>query len=577
MLYKFIYWTYIKNGATDIGFHAITDFVDKNPDWPDREILLQRAEIALLVDGATETDAAAWHKRYHERPARSLKELVRATWIKGDFDVVSQRILRTRYKDILRVDDDIARADRLLWEKKYTAIARMIDMLPASHRQMAETRIALQKDARNANALLSKVNSSLQNTPGLVFDRLSWRQRNGQKDGARALMLSVPAEVPYPEKWWPLRGRYIREAIDDGDYKTARKLLDKHGQVEGSQLAEALWLSGWLHLEFENKPREAYKEFFALFDKSKFPHSRARAAYWAGRAAEVNGNKDIAKTWYKEAQKYPVTFYGQVAMYELDKKAELRLPGAPSIPASTKAAFNKKELVQLVKLLARMNEHDRALRFVTHLADSAKTREEAVLVSALGKEIGRPDYGVKAGKKALQNDVLVASSAFPITKIKFSTPLEKPIILALTRQESEFNPRAVSPSNAMGMMQLLPSTAKEVAKRAGIPYSKSRLFEEQYNMELGSLYYSRLLSRYDGSYILAAAGYNAGPGNANNWLNRNGSPSGDYRKAITWIEMIPFEETRNYVQRVMENAQVYRHLLAGSKPVRLQIAEDLER
>ena len=196
LLYKFIYWTYIKNGATDIGFHAITDFVDKNPDWPDREILLQRAEIALLVDGATETDAAAWHKRYHERPARSLKELVRATWIKGDFDVVSQRILRTRYKDILRVDDDIARADRLLWEKKYTAIARMIDMLPASHRQMAETRIALQKDARNANALLSKVNSSLQNTPGLVFDRLSWRQRNGQKDGARALMLSVPAEVP---------------------------------------------------------------------------------------------------------------------------------------------------------------------------------------------------------------------------------------------------------------------------------------------------------------------------------------------------------------------------------------------
>lgn len=588
LLIKYVTWLYLRDPDTDPSFELLSAFIEKNPDWPDRDRLIRRAEGMLLAKSPSADDLKAWFAKYPPQTRKGKmsaaissgsdrSELIRTIWIEGDFGESEQSRLLREYNDTLRDEDHIKRASRLVWDEQYGAVKRMLPLLPAGARAMINARMALKQNAKNATKLVDAVPSSQAHDPGLLYDRLRWRDARDQDDGVREILLMAPNDVPYPEKWWRYRSKFIREAVEDKNYKLARRLLKNHGQIEGPERVDALFLSGWIALEFEKNPREAYKEFYALYDETKYPHSRARAAYWAGRAAEKNGNKDIESGWFKKGAEYPTTYYGQLCLYELGETGPLSLPSTSKPSSSEKASYMRGEIPQIVKLLASVGEEDRALRFITTLADKATSTQQAALVAELGRDIGRPDYSVKAAKKALQNSILLVDYAYPVVKPSFGTELEKAVILALTRQESEFNPRAQSPSNALGYMQLLPSTAKEVAKKAGIPYSRGRLFEPQYNMELGSNYFERLLSKFDGSYILAAAGYNAGPGRVNQWLDRFGSPGREYRDAINWIEMIPFDETRNYVQRVLENTQVYRHLLASGKKPKLEIASDLVR
>ena len=586
---KYIWWLYLRDSSTNPSFSELSSFIEKNPDWPDRERLIRRSEAALLASAPSTDALKAWFAKY---PAKTKKgklssgavngsdkaDLIRTIWIEGDFGESEETRLLREYNDTLRSEDHIRRASRLVWDEEYKAAKRMMNILPAAARQMITARIALKTSAKNAPKEVEKVSSGLQRDAGLLYDRIRWKDKRDQDEGIKDILLIAPSDIPYPEKWWKYRSKIIREAIEDKNYKLARRLLKNHGQVDGPELIDALFLSGWLALEFEKNARDAYKEFYALYDETKYPHSRARAAYWAGRAAEKNGNKDISHGWFKKGADFPTTYYGQLCLFELGETGSLSLPTSSKPSTSDKASFMRGEIPQLVKLLASVGEDDRALKFIQTLADRADSKSEAALVAELGRDINRPDFSVKAAKKALQNGMLLVDYAYPVVKPNFDSPLEKAVILALTRQESEFNPRAVSPANAMGYMQLLPSTAKEVAKKAGIAYSRNRLFEPQYNMQLGSRYFDRLVNGFDGSYILASVGYNAGPGRARQWTNRFGSPGSNYRQAINWIEMIPFDETRNYVQRVLENTQVYRHLLAadGKKP-KLQIAQDLVR
>jgi soluble lytic murein transglycosylase len=584
VLVKYIYWLYLKDSSTSPSFKEISEFIDKNSHWPDMDRLVLRAEVALLSENPSEDTINQWFAKYPPKTKNgklfkashdgsSASSVVRYTWVEGDFSESQENAFFKKYASALRSEDHIERAARLVWDEKYTAAKRMFDLIPASYRQLITARIALKMRARNAAAEASKVQSGLQSDTGLLYDRMVWRHRNDQDDGVRQILLQAPSDVPYPKLWWKLRERHIRESVEEGNYKLARKLLKNHGQTDGPELIDALFLSGWLHLEFEKDADSAYKEFYALYDEAKFPHSKSRAAYWAGRAAEKNGNQDIASGWYRKAGEHPTTYYGQLGLHEMGTN-RLSLPSGSKPSSSEINAYRSKELPQLILLLARVGEEERALRFITHLADRAESKSDAALVAQLGKDIGRPDYSVKAAKNALRKGYILTDYAYPKLTISFAPAIEKAVMFALTRQESEFNPRAQSPANAIGMMQLLPSTAKEVARKAKIPYSRNRLYEPQFNMRLGTLYFDRLLKAYDGSYILAAAGYNAGPGRVRQWVKQYGSPGSDYRKAINWIEMIPFEETRNYVQRILENTQVYRHILDEGK---LQIAKDLTR
>lgn len=588
LLLKYVYWMYLRSPSSEPSFSELRDFIEKNPDWPDRDKLISRAEATLIAENPSESELREWFSKYPPMTRSGkisaakdkkgdISEVVRAAWIEGDYSQAQETRLLSKYANLLRTEDHIARASRLVWDEEYSAAKRMFPRIPAAYRQVVLARIALKENDRHATRELAKVQGNLMDDVGLLYDRMRWRSKKGQDEGVQEILLKAPSQVPYAKQWWPLRQKFIRIAIEDKNYKLARKLLTNHGQIDGPERVDALFLSGWLRLEFEGQAKQALQEFSALYGEANYPHSKARAAYWAGRAAAKSGDKEHAKSWYAKASEFPTTYYGQLAYHENNSQSPLSLPATPMPTAAETAAYNKQELPQLVRLLVSLGEDDRTMRFINHMANTAKSKSEAALVAQLGLDIGRADFSVKAAKRALQNGFLLVDYAYPRMSVKFSISLEKPVILALTRQESEFNPRAISPSNAIGMMQLLPSTAKEVAKKSGIPYSRNRLFEPQFNMELGSIYFTRLLEKFDGSYILAAAGYNAGPGRVNQWVKRFGYPGSDYHKAINWVEMIPFEETRNYVQRVLENTQVYRHLAAGEKKPALMIAKDLVR
>jgi soluble lytic murein transglycosylase len=253
----------------------------------------------------------------------------------------------------------------------------------------------------------------------------------------------------------------------------------------------------------------------------------------------------------------------------------LRLPANPVASAEAKRAFERRELVQAVRLCATMNQPDLTKKLVAFMAEHADTDVDAMLVADLGKDIGRPSLGVFAAKKAMQRGIVLTGDGYPVPQTPVNLYIERPLVLGVSRQESEFDTQIRSPSGAVGLMQLMLPTAKETARKNGLPFNRDQLTDGNYNMMLGSLYLLRMIKSYDGSYIMAIAAYNAGPGNVRNWAEQFGTPGNAIDNAVNWIEKIPFTETRNYVQRVLENTQVYRHLENGK--ARLNLAEDLER
>jgi len=393
----------------------------------------------------------------------------------------------------------------------------------------------------------------------------------------REMLLIAPEKPPYPEKWWKYREAQARLAIDERNYSLAKKLLANHGQTEGSGLADALWIQGWLKTEFMGQPSDGMDFFEDMYNKVKFPVSKARAAYWAGRAAEKSGDKKEAEDWYKKAASYPTTFYGQLGSLEYYGNTPLSIPSSPSVSSEDRGNFERDDYVKAIKATIDVGNYDLARRLITLAVENSEDPSEAALVTELGAKSGKSSLSVRAAKKALQQNIVLVDGGYPTMKTPSGTGLERALTLAITRQESEFDPNAKSPSNALGMMQLLPRTAKEVAKKNGLSFSASRLSDPTYNMTLGSHDLARLIDSYDGSYIMGIAAYNAGPGNVRNWVKRFGTPGNDVDGAINWIEKIPFYETRNYVQRVIENLQVYRSIDAEDKENRLQIAEDLKR
>lgn len=594
-LVTLVNWHYFLDPDSGATFGEITSFIRENPDWPEQKKLRLRAEFALRDAEVSAGEILDWFgdamplsgigklalaealQTLPDPPASRIRYLVRDAWRSGDFEEPREDEILARYGAWLGEQDHITRTDRLLWDEKITAARRMWKHLPQHYHELFDTRIAYMENKRTAPLALAKVTPKLRNDPGLMFERMRYYARHNDDQKISDLLIAAPAHVPYPERWWRQREVSIRQALDEGDITRAEKLLANHAQVDGVELATALWLSGWLELEFKQQPRRAYDIFYAMYDQVNFPASKARAAYWAARAAEKNSNITLATQWYEKASAWPTTFYGQLALAKRFGEVSLRLPAEPSASGDNTQPFEDSLLTRAIVLSAKADDTDMANRLLTHIMDNPESSADTLILAAqLGARIGYPVLSVRASKKALQRGLMMMEAGYP----RPSTPtadIERALILAIIRQESEFNPRAISPSNALGMMQLLPSTAKEVAKKNDLPYEKNRLFEPDYNMTLGSLYLGRLIEGYNGSYIMGIAAYNAGPGNVRKWIAVIGTPQDNVDDAVNWIEKIPYYETRNYVQRVLENVQVYRALEAGSDPTTLKLAEDLVR
>ncbi len=593
-LIKLIDWEYMMDPDSGASFYDIVEFTTENPGWPERKKLMLRAEMALRDDAARDEDvlrilgsaepATGYGKlalakalsRQSSPPKEKIDALIRGAWKDGDFEEPHELELLATHRDILTSADHIARTDRLLWEEKTSPAKRMLTLLPDGNRKLAEARMALIADKKTAAFTVLKVPSDLKKDPGLIYDRMRYRARRDDSAGVREMLKLAPATVPYPEKWWRYREAQVRKAIDEGSYKQAGALLAHHGQTGGIGLAEAVWLSGWLNLEYFDKPKVAYDIFYRMYDSVKFPPSRSRAAFWAARAAEKSGDKETAANWYNTAATYPTTFYGQLGSLKHNEHAPLRIPAPLTISGAARSQFENTELARAVKLAIDTGNLQRAGKMIALMVENAPDKEQAALAAELGVRAGYPHLGVRGAKKALQNNTVLIDIGYPTPKTPYDIPIERALALAIMRQESEFDAQAKSSANALGLMQLLPSTARQMAQKLEMKYAVDQLYLPEYNVTLGSYYLSRLINSYDGSYVMAIAAYNAGPGNVKNWTRQFGTPGNTVEGALDWIEKIPFSETRTYVQRVMENLQVYRHIEARDAP-KLKLDEDLAR
>lgn len=443
----------------------------------------------------------------------------------------------------------------------------MFRRVSAEDRIVAVARLRLRRFRGGVDWAIRRMPKERLNDPAFVYERLRWRRRKGRDKDAIELLNGLPKTVPRPELWWEERGTLARRALRRGDISLAYRLAKSHRQTDGAPFADAEWLSGWIALRFLKEPKTAATHFERMWSNVQYPISRARGAYWAGRAADADGNVALARDWYVKASQYFTVFYGQLALGRLGANGNRPLPQGPRPGDQAVTAYLERDVVRAAKLITHSPDPDHLNAFVRHLTRTAKTPAEAAMAAGIAQSAERPDVALRAAKRALQRHVVLIDAGWPQQPLPDNRRgVEKALLLGLMRQESAFDPEALSWAGARGLMQVMPATARLVARRLNLPFSRQRLLNDpDYNLTIGTAYLAQVLEDFEGSYVLALAAYNAGPSRARRWLRDHG----DFRKGeidvVDWIEMIPFDETRDYVQRVIENLQMYRAILGKGR------------
>lgn len=587
-LEDYVRWRWLLEGKDAPPFAAYTDFLRRERDWPSLGLVQARGEASLDEDVSPSQRLAYFAGRTPRTPQGRLRlaeallasgrgdaaaALVRQSWREDGYAAGEESAVLRRFGALLGPRDHAARLDRLLWDGDLADASRMLARVEPGEQLLARARLALQRSAAEVEEAVAAVPRELQRHPGLLFDRLRWRQRHGVDEGARALLLDPPDELGRPDRWWVEQHRAIRESIKERSFKLAYRLAAAHRQTEGAAFAEAEWLAGWLALRFTSAPEAAAGHFQRLWRGVATPISRARAAYWLGRSLAVQGEHGDAALWYQRAAAYPTTFYGQLAGLESGSEVPELIAPAPPASAAARAALLERPPARLARLLCGAGEARAAQPFFRHLGyEAAGKPDELRAVLALAGTCSRADLALAAARAAAGNGAELAGEVYPLPalpalQVRGEGLPEPALLLAVARQESLFDPAARSPAGALGLMQLMPGTAGLVARQSGLPYARGRLTSDPaYNVQLGGRYLQRQLDRYGDEPALALAAYNAGPGRVDQWLELNGDPrGGDAYRLIDWIELIPFQETRNYVMRVLEGRTAYRGILAGPR------------
>jgi soluble lytic murein transglycosylase len=596
LVFELIVWDYLTSPGAQPQYSDLRAFMLRHPTWPSQERLRYRAEEALEKE--TPETIVAWLGRFppissagkirlaearmaiHPQLIKSAEilELLREGFKIYDFTPAQEESFLAKHGSILREQDFAERIDRLLWEEKITPARRLMKRVSPARQKLYNARILLMQDAKKAEDEARDVSPSLKGDPGLLYARIKWRERRGSKDDLERKLLALPSKLDYAEQWWALKLPYIYRFMSQRRYQDAYQLSRDHNAASGQVFAEAEFLAGWIALRFLNQPRLAYRHFYKLYHGVETPLSRSRAAYWASRAARANGNRDIESNWLLVASQFPTVFYGQLAAVRRGDKT-LNIHKQAEATTNDREAFGKNELVRAAILLDALGRRNDAKEFLKAGLENSKTFGERLLISRYGTERGELDLTIAVSKHAASIGSSFMESGYPIlNSIRGNRP-EPALVHSIIRQESLFDPEARSGVGATGLMQLMPATAKQLAQQMGMHYNLSKLTNPEFNIALGSRYLSNLIDNYNGSYLLAIAAYNAGPGNVNKWIKEMGDPRlvDDVDVIVDWVESIPFKETRNYVHRVMEAMQVYRHSIRPDLPAKNMIVEDIKR
>nr|WP_245334678.1 transglycosylase SLT domain-containing protein [Bradyrhizobium mercantei] len=579
------------NGASVERYRA---FLDANPSWPSQTFLRRRIEASLWDDHRDDSAVWAWFQNESPVSAKgrlalakvmigrgdrgNAERLVREAWRNDGMSEDTENTTLDLFGSFLTAGDHKARMDTMLYGTDNEAAGmREARRLGSGYVALAKARIAATRKGSNLRALLEAVPSELSGDTGYLFAKIQLLRREEKFTEAARLMLSAPkdpARLYNVDEWWIERRLLARKMIDTEEFRTAY-LIARDAALPARDIykTEQEFTSGWIALRFLNDPALAAQHFARIGVGSANPTALARAGYWQGRAAEAAGRGQEARAAYARAAEQSTSYYGQLA------RAKLGLPQIELNSAPRGRGADRLEIVRAVALLYEIDARELAIPIFGDLGDNGDPEALAGLGELTARH-GDARGMLLMGKAALNRGLPFDHYAYPVNGIpsfrQVGPEVEQSVVYAIARQESAFNPAVVSPAQAYGLMQVTPDAGRYVCKRAGIGFDLNRMKTDPvYNAMLGAAELGGLLEDYRGSYILTFAAYNAGRGSVKKWIERYGDPRDPKVDAVDWVELIPFSETRNYVQRIMENLQVYRARFGGG--TRLQIEADLRR
>jgi soluble lytic murein transglycosylase len=595
---KLVEWVLLRPLDSEAGFDRYVAFIRANPAWPSMTLLRRRAETKLWQG---RRDGATVRRFVGEEPTGAIGRLalarvemgegargdadskVRAVWRSAPLSAEQEAAVLAAFPDVLTRADHVARMDRRIGAKDFGAAARAAKRVGDDQVAIVKACTAAEAKSANGGALLNAVRANAREDLGYVLCRLHWLIRNDtpgsnlrgriatpKEDISAAVKLTLAASPEDllrqdTDEWWRERRALARKLLDLGDAAAAYQIALKAAPpADPYYRAEVHFMAGWIALRFLADPAKALEHFAHVDEGSADPIVLARAAYWRGRAAEASGRLEEMRGQYEAAARYPTAYYGQLARSRLgvDDVVTLRSPPDP-------ADGNVNEVVHAADILYRIGSRDLVLSFVTELTEESG---DPAVVAGLGKLTARYNDAkamLLLGKKALARGLSMDLYAFPDIGVPNFSPVgpqvDRCIVYAIVRTESGFDQGDISSAKAVGLMQVTPGAGRDTAKRFGVAYNWNRLVSDPaYNTQMGAGELSALLKDYRGSFILTFAGYNAGRGRVEQWVAQHGDPRDPKVDAVDWVERIPFAETRNYVQRVMENLQVYRARFGAS-------------
>jgi soluble lytic murein transglycosylase len=596
---KLVEWVLLRSDNNTCDFARYAAFIGANPSWPSIGLLRRRAEAMVWQEQADPAFVRAIFAKDqpvtakgHFALARALLALgdragaqaqVRETWRYESLSMDLEDQVLDMFKDLLTPADFKVRMDMRFYVEDVDAGLRAASRAGPTAQAVAKAWAAVSRKAPNAKALLEAVPAEASHDPGYTFVRAQWLRREDKIAEAAELVLSVPRDTAQPinaDQWWEERRLLARKLLDIGDARTAYKIAREAAAPSKDQFRwEQPFTAGWIALRFLDDPTTAMAHFAKVAQGSSNPTTLARQGYWQGRAAEALGKKEEARAYYEAAARHGTAYYGQLARARLGYK-DIVLRPPPELSSERRAAIAQLEVVRATELLYTAGERDLVVSFVADLGERSTDIE---VLAELGEIAGRNRDArcmLLIASPALGRGHALEHYAFPIIGIPdyraIGPAVDSSIVYSIARQESKFWQGDASSKKAVGLLQVTPEAGIETAKKFGATYDFKRLQTDSvYNVQMGAAELGDLLEGYRGSYILTFAGYNAGRGSVRGWISRYGDPRDPKIDPVDWVERIPFSETRNYVERVLENLQVYRVRLGGG--ARLMIEADLHR
>jgi soluble lytic murein transglycosylase len=603
-----IQWDRLRRAEYPATFSELSAFLRSHPGWPSENELRRRAE-GMIDDLTPMAQRLSFFRAFPPlsaggrfRHAEALQasgltqqanEEARQAWRSGGISIALEPQFLARFGGALQPADHAARADSLLWDESITAAEHVGQFLTGEDKAIVDARVALQRAASargpaaqqlaaSATESLSRLSPQSLAQPGVVFDRARYLRSSGNSVAARQLLANaqiVAGSAGDRAQWMQGLLTLARGAMNDRQPQLAYQIAHNHGglafdrpltsysDAERDHFTSLEWLAGWAALVELGRPRDAVRHFENFAGAAKTAATRARGHYWAGKAAHAASLAVDATRNFEQAAKFPLTYYGQLASDRLGRALVVPAKLDPVVTIAERQRFDADPVVDAARLLGQVGERGRQTVVLRHLAERATTSAEEFLVSQLADAVGRADYALVASRGELADGPpAIMRFAFPELPLTPIFDHNWTMIHAITRQESRFDRNAVSHAGARGLMQLMPATARETSAKVGVDYRFDGLTADPgYNILLGSTYYRNLLDQWGGNHVLAVASYNAGAGNVRKWIAANGDPRLPGADIVKWIEQIPIFETRNYVQRVLENAVVYDRL----KPARI--------